>query len=266
MTGARMRGPAGALVITETVPPAADQDTILFLDRPAVAGTAPELAVRTNERLRLRLINAQSVPLRLRIDRHRALVMAMDGQPAEPFEARDSRLLLGPGNRMDLFVDATLEPGARAALVAEQDGDDVAVLRLIYGSDGTARSRPLPAPRLLPANALPARIDMRNALRATMPLEPRAPGRLFTVKRGRTVVLTLANGTGVPCAVHLHGHHARLLDRFDDGWKPFWLDTILVRPLDQAMVAFVADNPGKWLLHGRPVEGDGHVTAWFEVT
>jgi FtsP/CotA-like multicopper oxidase with cupredoxin domain len=266
MTGARMRGPSGALVVAETVPPATDQDTTLFLDRPAVAGAAPELAVRSNERLRLRLINAQSVPLRLRLDRHRALVMAMDGHPAEPFEARDSRLLLGPGNRMDLFVDATLEPGARAALVVEHDGADIPVLRMTYGSDPPVRGRPLPEPRPLPPNPLPARIDMRNALRATMPLEQRTPGRLFSVKRGRTVVLTLGNGTGVPCAVHLHGHHARLLDRFDDGWKPFWLDTVLVRPLDQALIAFVADNPGKWLLHGQPVVGDNSVMAWFEVT
>jgi FtsP/CotA-like multicopper oxidase with cupredoxin domain len=266
MTGARLRGPSGALLVTDTAPPAADQDTTLFLDRPAVAGTAPEVGVRSNERLRLRLINARSVPLRLRLDRHRALVMAIDGQSAEPFAASDGRLLMGPGNRMDLFVDATLEPGTRAALVAEQDGADVAVLHFSYGSDAPARSQPLPEPRPLPPNPLPARIEMRNALRATMPLERRAPGRLFSVKRGRTVVLTLANGTGVPCAVHLHGHHARLLDRFDDGWKPFWLDTILVRPLDQALIAFVADNPGKWLIHGQPVEGDANVTAWFEVS
>jgi hypothetical protein len=28
--------------------------------------------------------------------------------------------------------------------------------------------------------------------------------------------------------VHVHGHAFRLLDRLDDGWKPFWLATVLV--------------------------------------
>ena len=41
----------------------------------------------------------------LRFDQHRVTVMAIDGQPAEPFVARDSRVALGPGNRLDLFVE-----------------------------------------------------------------------------------------------------------------------------------------------------------------
>ena len=47
--------------------------------------------------------------------------------------------------------------------------------------------------------------------------------------------------------MHLHGHHVRLLDALDDGWKPFWLDTILAPPQRTTRVAFVADNRGKWL-------------------
>ena len=48
--------------------------------------------------------------------------MAIDGQPAEPFLARDSRVTLGPGNRIDFFVDATLEPGAIAPILLENSG------------------------------------------------------------------------------------------------------------------------------------------------
>ncbi len=48
------------------------------------------------------------------------------------------------------------------------------------------------------------------------------------VKRGRTAVLAITNPTSAPVTFRLQGHHFRLLDRLDDGWKPFWLDTLLL--------------------------------------
>ncbi len=89
---------------------------------------------------------------------------------------------------------------------------------------------------------------------------------LFTVRRGRAVTLALRNPAGHPHAVHLHGHHFRLLDRLDDGWKPFWLDTLVVGEQVER-IAFVADNPGKWLIHSRRLEQTGtDVAVWFAVT
>ena len=58
---------------------------------------------------------------------------------------------------------------------------------------------------------------------------PSAPPA-FRAKAGRTVVLTLTNPATTATVFHLHGHHFRLLDRLDDGWKPFWLDTLAVEP------------------------------------
>ena len=34
----------------------------------------------------------------------------------------------------------------------------------------------------------------------------------------------------------------------DDGWEPYWRDTLLIQPGRTAHIAFVADNPGKWPL------------------
>jgi len=79
------------------------------------------------------------------------------------------------------------------------------------------------------------------------------------------VTLGLHNPSGRLQVVHLHGHHFRLLDRLDDGWKPYWMDTLLVGDAIER-VAFVADNPGKWLLEGRALErSDTETTAWFVV-
>ena len=69
------------------------------------------------------LLNAATArPFAVRIDRHRAMVMAIDGQPAQPFEARGARVILGPGNRADLFVDCTLSPGVTASILVETAG------------------------------------------------------------------------------------------------------------------------------------------------
>ena len=41
---------------------------------------------------------------------------------------------------------------------------------------------------------------------------------------------------------HLHGHHFRLLDRLDDGWKPFWLDTLAINSGQTQRIAFAAEH------------------------
>ncbi|MBN8957590.1 MAG: multicopper oxidase domain-containing protein, partial [Rhizobiales bacterium] len=55
-------------------------------------------------------------------------------------------------------------------------------------------------------------------------------------------------------------------DSLDDGWKPFWLDTVLVAPEQTVRIAFVAENPGKWMLHCHRLEhSEFGMAAWFEV-
>jgi FtsP/CotA-like multicopper oxidase with cupredoxin domain len=73
-------------------------------------------------------------------------------------------------------------------------------------------------------------------------------------------MLGIANPTAANANMHLHGHSFRLLDALDDGWKPFWLDTMPIAPGGNTRIAFVADNPGKWL-----IEGLYGSNAWFEV-
>ena len=229
-------GPYGALIVEENAPVDVDREITLMLD----GATAPDLVFASNERVRVRLINVGGSLATVSIERHAVRVMAIDGQPAEPFLAREGRITLAPGNRADLFVDAALEPGTR------------------HGE-----------PKPLPANALPARMDFRGALRVELDVNavsekvPEKP--LFSAKRGRTVQLALRGGE-TAASLHIHGHHVRLLDALDDGWKPFWLDTILVMPQQVTRVAFVADNVGKWLLHGRGIGKSAQSMAWFEVS
>ena len=73
---------------------------------------------------------------------------------------------------------------------------------------------------------------------------------LFTVQRGRSCVLDLRNETAWWHPMHLHGHSFHVVSR-DGVLVPHdqWGDTVLVRPRETVRVAFVADNPGDWMLH-----------------
>lgn len=336
------RGLYGVLIVDEPEPPQVDHDIALVLDdwrltsegdfdprqfrsmhdaahagrlgRHLTVNSAPSLdiPVKSNERLRLRLINtANSRIMPVRIERHTVHVVAVDGQPAEPFVAGNGRMLLGPGNRVDVIVDATLAPGESAPIIIEDFRADVPIARLTYAKGEPTRPAPLPPVQALPANPLPERMDFARALKIDVPLDGGAmrmmmggrgmmgmgpagraetPGHgldprariwtvagfsssghdgppLFTVKRGRTVMLAFQNLTAFPHAMHVHGHHFRELDRMDDGWKPYWLDTVLVDVRETKRIAFVADNPGKWMMHCHMLEHqETGMAAWFEVT
>lgn len=263
--------------------------------------------VRTNERLRLRIVNAANARIfQLRIAQHVARVMAVDGQPCPPYIASNGWLRLGPGSRIDLFLDAALEPGAMAPiLVDDLRGGELEIGRVVYANSTPLRAQPLPEPKPLPDNPLPAKFDFANALTLDVPLDGggmammmrggmmggagfRGYGLpqqdriwalasvassghdgppLFTVARGRTVLLNFGNRTAFPHAMHVHGHHFRPLEGRGENPRPFWLDTVIVDPERSERIAFVADNPGKWMIHCHMIEHmAAGMAAWFQVT
>ena len=279
--------PARVVIVQENEPVAADRDEVLLIEdwrlRPdgsaiapgsdagdAIAHytvngrPAPDFSIRSNERLRLRIINGcQRNVIALKIEDHPVLVMAIDGQPAEPFPARNGQLVLAPGTRIDAFIDAARPPGSVSSIVLHDGKVPHPVARLVTSGAPAIRSAPLPAAKALPSNGLPAQLDLRNALRVELTLgaangsQPHwtRPASLsptvaptFRVKPGRIVMMALTNRADTPTIFHLHGHHFRLLDRLDDGWKPFWLDTLVIDAGQTQRVAFAAEYRGRWLM------------------
>ena len=281
----------GVLIVDEAERVDVDGDIALMLDawtlgadgRPDPNGTTHftanglptvDISVNTNERLRLRLLNAsRDRLLTVRVDRHTATVVAIDGQHAEPFPARDSRVALPPGNRVDLFIDATLAPESTAPIFIGLDDREAPLARLIYGS-APGRDAARPDAKPLPENPLPQRMNFAAAIKLDVALDdPRyrpavgSFGRpLFTTAPRQSVIIGFKNTTNHAQVVHLHGHSARLLDALDDGWKPYWLDTVLAPPQRTTRIAFVADNRGKWLIESQVLRGDSGIRTWFEVT
>jgi FtsP/CotA-like multicopper oxidase with cupredoxin domain len=73
----------------------------------------------------------------------------------------------------------------------------------------------------------------------------------ITVREGQVVRLHIVNDTGEYHPMHLHGHVFSVLA--EDGRRvqgsPVHLDSVMVGPHQTWDVAFLADNPGIWMLH-----------------
>lgn len=218
--------------------------------------TSFELSAAGNQRLRLRFINgSQRTVLAIKLEGHDVRVMALDGQPAEPFPARNGALVLAPGARADAFVD--VETSAPFLLHDGQSARQIGTLSVSGGIRRRAELQPL---QPLPPNDLPDRLDLKGALRFDVALGATDAGWIqpasfstasmpaFRAKAGRTVVLALKNPAPVTTVFHLHGHPFRLLDKLDDGWKPYWLDTLAIEPGQTQRIAFAATSPGRWLI------------------
>lgn len=233
-------------------------------------------------RLRLRLASACNArTMRLRFDELKAFVVAIDGQPTSTFEPLRASLPFAPGTRYDLLIDLPAEPGATGAVTA-LIGNGFPLIEIVTAGD---RRPALPEIAPLSPNAkLPEIIKLQDAVRRDLVIkgDPKAPDTPWTIngaagspsraplvkaKRGTPVVLALKNETGFVQPMHLHGHSFRLLHALDDGWEPYWLDTVQVPENKTLRIAFVADNPGKWLLGSTVVERfDAGLWTWIEVT
>jgi len=300
--GAGRPSVARALIVREREPVAVDRDEVFLIEdwRLRADGTAippggdprdtaalytvngtitPDISARGNERLRIRFINGcQRNVIAVKIERYEVRVMAMDGQPAEPFSARNGAIVLAPGGRVDAFIDATAPAGSTSSIQLHDGKEARPIARLVISADPPVRDAALPAAPALPSNGLPAELDLKGALRVDVGLGGPQTGWVtpegfaataapaFRARTGRTVVLALTNPADAPAVFHLHGHHFRLLDRLDDGWKPFWLDTLAIEPRQTQRVAFAAEYAGRWLLESMTTDwASPRLVRWYNV-
>jgi FtsP/CotA-like multicopper oxidase with cupredoxin domain len=265
---------------------------------------APELPARAGERLRVRLCNAcNSRVLELLFEDVGVQIVAVDGQPVtpEPLSGVDT-LMIPPSGRVDLVLDLTGEPGSRAA-IREVSRQPVAVAHFSLATGDRARDKALDTPVSLPPNPVRAPDLSQDPLVFPLLMEGGAmsgmagaefkgeyyglrdlaqqhrmvwafngkaddhSGPMFTVAAGRPVVIKMTNDTAWPHAMHIHGHHMLVTARTRGVVKPWFRDTVLMEPREEMTVAFLADNPGKWMLHCHMLEHQmAGMSAYFEVT
>jgi FtsP/CotA-like multicopper oxidase with cupredoxin domain len=297
---ARPIRPLPVVVMEEALPAAVDRDEVLLIeewrlraDGTAIAAgidpkdstqihtvngqTSFDISAPANTRLRLRFINGgQRNVLAIKLENVDVRVMAIDGLPSEPFPARNGAVILAPGSRTDVFVDAVGSSGTSFPILLHDGMQARPIGKLVVSDAPPIRPAPLPPGPSLSTNRLPVRLHLNNAQRFELPLgglqsDWVAPTEFATkdplaFRAGRTVVLALANPGALPVVFHLHGHHFRLLDRLDDGWKPFWLDTLAVEPGQTQRIAFLAEYPGRYLIESVATDWAApRLVRWYSV-
>jgi FtsP/CotA-like multicopper oxidase with cupredoxin domain len=230
-------------------------------------------AVRAGERLRLRLVNASNARIyALVFEGHEPSVIALDGQPVAP--RPESRIVLGPGMRADLIVDCTHPSGTAHRVVDDfypkrgyellkLQYDAAAPVRKVFREVPRLAANPVAQPDL--AGAQRHRIVFTGGAMGAVPDQRQHKGLFWTVNGkpvpehghhevlmqlalGTSHVVELVNDTAWHHPIHLHGHVFRILG------KDQWADSVLLDPRSRAAIAFVADNPGDWMLHCHVLE------------
>ena len=261
----------------------------------------PNLPIQPRERIRLRLINtatARIMPLAL--PGLSARLIALDGHPVAPRDAET--LVLGPAQRADVVIDGLGEVGARAALLLDPgNGDLVEIAAFVHEREPVAASDPdvrplpdwgtLPVPDLTDPQREPLLMEggamrgmdgaiyhgerlgfrelaARGMVWAFNGVAHGMEAPMFRASLGRTVHMTLTNRSAFPHAIHLHGHHFTVLTR---NWAPDphrdVHDTVVIGGDETAEIAFVADNPGRWMIHCHMLAHQkSGMMGWFAVS
>lgn len=216
-------------------------------------------------------------------------VIAHDGQPVAPYRLGEEPLMLGAAMRADLIIDMSGEPGSESQVIDGRYGRDHAyeLIRFACSDEPPVREAGGEAPAALPDNPVAEpdlaaaerhrmlfeggamggmagammggrRMDMRElagrgrlwAINGQVPEDVYRDAPLIEAKRGSTQRIELVNQTAFEHPIHLHGHSFRVLSRNgrEEPHQPM-RDTVLLGVDERVEIAFVADNPGQWMIH-----------------
>ncbi|WP_455872698.1 multicopper oxidase family protein [Rhizobium yanglingense] len=231
-------------------------------------------------RLRIAVTDVTRV-FSLRMEGAKATVIAIDGNPV-PQRFPLDLLQIGPGQRLDLAVRMPDSEGGVAILedIRGTAPKTIASLRAVgqslkrnAGDLAPLAANPVPQadlsaaekiPLVLSATAENASVDSICGTldysfwainRLPWPgdiADPTAP--LAELKLGKSYIFQLENVTPHLHPIHLHGMSFTVISSSTREVMPLVSDTYLVQPDEKVQLAFVADNPGNWVLHCHIIE------------
>lgn len=241
-----------------------------------ISNSTEPLNVKQGDKVRLRLINAGYLTHNLHLHGHSYTIVATDGNPiANPVPVKDELVSIAPGERYDIEFIANNS----GKWYLEEHGDNPAVKNvktLIQYEDGGASSdQPDETVKLPSVNMAQYgksadgtfSLNQNYSLEYTMNLgtSTRNGEQVFTVndkvfpqtdpvnvKKGDTVKVRFINTSkSDDHPMHLHGHTFQVLSKNGEplSGSPVWKDTLNIKPGEEYVVAFEANNPGEWMFH-----------------
>jgi FtsP/CotA-like multicopper oxidase with cupredoxin domain len=234
------------------------------LDDPEVVKVEP------GGRVLLRVINSSSMSaFHVDLGRLDGELIAVDGFRIAPVVAR--RFPIAVAQRLDIRLAIPRAPAAHSVL-AVLEGEARQTGIVLRAGDAPIARVPSEAGRASPALTL----ELENRLRAAKPLQPRKADRVHTlnltgemasyswsinnvvwnkdtpplpIASGERVELVMVNRTMMPHPMHLHGHEFQVVEIDGKRFAGAVRDTVLVPPGRRVVVAFDANNPGRWAFH-----------------
>lgn len=238
--------------------------------------------------VRLRFLNMDNtIAYQLNSNDPQALILAIDGNPIAQPKTLSSHLM-GPGMRLDVGLMA---PSIESRTITFSHKDKpLASIRAVAGevqSKSVPRLplNPVPQPDLDNAETLKFAFEWDAGIRAVddngearprvWAINRRAwngmskhniPEPLERLQRNKTYIFDLNNLTQYHHPIHLHGHTFTVLKSNKKTITPFHTDTVLLEKNERVQVAFVADNPGRWMYHCHVIEHmDTGLMGYIEV-
>jgi len=276
------RGLYGALVVEPPHGPHYDQDyAVTFGD--ANSPRVFHLDAQPGQLVRLRLISAYQedvtgYPELLALVGAPYQVIALDGHDLNQPQTLGPELLqVGPGQRCDLAFRMPQTGQVTLFDARPKTGNRVPQREWVTLGTGAAPAQPdaaslptfdltaygVPAPDPVASRTT---FDVTKELRISNQVGIRYGAFEFRfmfndktfpdtepiiVREGQVVRLRLINQTDQYHPIHLHGHFFSVLSKNGQPLtgSPVHLDSILLGPHETWEVAFLADNPGLWMLH-----------------
>ncbi|WP_373087743.1 multicopper oxidase family protein [Zhongshania sp.] len=243
----------------------------------------PVIDVPAGERLRLRFLNLDNTRVyNLSLRNEQAKVIAIDGSPVTKPYALDVHPT-GAGMRLDVGLISPNKLGVEIPIYDMKGRFGVEICRLKTVAGDKSKSvktgipalpaNPVPPPQLATAETLSFVFEWAGALSPSdhngqvdhsfWLINRRAwndhshqdlPAPLATLKLGQSYVFELHNATPHHHPIHLHGLIFTVLESDKRELTPYHTDTILLEKNERAKIAFVADNPGRWMFHCHVIE------------
>ncbi len=245
----------------------------------------PELPVQTGALIRLRFLNTDNtVTYRLVLPEELEVkIIAIDGNPvAVPFTP-DKPWAMGAGMRLDVALVAPQQEGQQIAFKNRKGKLNFDFMTLVTRGKSRQTTRLIPT---LPPSTIP-KPDLANATHVNFTFEwegaitpadkqhkgkydfwvinrrgwegmskDNIPEPLTKLELGKTYIFNLRNVTQYHHPIHLHGHTWTVLNSNKRTITPkhYHTDTVLLGKHETVQVAFVADNPGRWMYHCHVIE------------